>query len=174
MTSIEDAGRSLVLKQAEGPAPAGQGGLPAAVPGIVTERDAVLSERDAMLLGPILERRYLDLIGAADAPMHRWEISPTPDDDGRPLLREVTAVGRPDEQAGWAAAMPHALTAAHVPGQAMMMVLYGDGRRQHLYFGGRRQALEAPMSTEAYLAAQDAILRAHVQGLQLGPQARLD
>jgi DNA helicase HerA-like ATPase len=174
VTSTESERSALMVKRAEPPGPPGHRDLAADAAGNVYRSDTVLSERDAVLLAPILERRYLDLVGTAELPMGRWTISPDPDDDGRPLLREVRAVGRPEDEAGWTAAMPHALTAAHVPGQAMMMVLYGDGRRQHLYFGGRRQALEAPMSTEAYLAAQDAILRAHVQGLELGPQARLD
>ena len=38
----------------------------------------------------LLERRYL-----ADFEPARWQVSPTPDDHVRPLLREVLAVGRP-------------------------------------------------------------------------------
>src|SRR6516165_10611841 len=64
----------------------------------------------------LLERRYL-----ADFEPARWQVSPTPDDHVRPLLREVLAVGRPLPGEDWSQAMPHVLTASHTVGQAMVM-----------------------------------------------------
>jgi DNA helicase HerA-like ATPase len=117
----------------------------------------------------LLERRYL-----ADFEPARWEVSPTPDDSARPLLREVLVLGRPLPGEDWSQAMPHVLTASHTMGQAVVMILHGNGQRHRIFLGGRRIANAAHGSTQDFLEAQASGLRANVTGLQLSEPARLD
>jgi len=54
----------------------------------------------------VLERRYLSHFRPAD-----WKIEPRPGDNARPLSREVTGLGRPQEPGIFARAMPYVLAA---------------------------------------------------------------
>lgn len=117
----------------------------------------------------LLERRYL-----TDFDASRWEVSPAPDDRARPLLREVLGVGRPQPGEDWSQAMPHVLTASHTMGQAVVMILHGDGQKHRVFFGGRRIAPAAHGSTQDFLEAQASALRANISGLRLSGPVRLD
>lgn len=126
------------------------------------------SETMPRLLISLLERRYL-----ADFQSVRWQVSPTSADPGRPLLREVRGMGRPQAGEDRGRAMPHVLTAAHGQGHAVVAVAYGDGSRHRIFIGGRRLAGIARGSTEDFLDGQASLLRAHVPGLDLTEAAPL-
>jgi DNA helicase HerA-like ATPase len=117
----------------------------------------------------LLERRYL-----ADFEASRWQVSPAPEDSARPLLREVLALGRPQPGEDWSQAMPHVLTASHAMGQAVVMIVHGDGQQHRVFFGGRRIAAAARGSTQDFLEEQASALRANVTGLRLSEPVRLD
>ncbi|MDF0666364.1 MAG: hypothetical protein P0119_09900 [Nitrospira sp.] len=70
--------------------------------------------------------------------------------------------------------MPHVLTACHDPGHALVMALYGDGVRHHIYLGGRRMIGAGAHSTEDYLSRQESAFKAHFLGLQMDRAVRLD
>src|SRR5438270_5255820 len=91
------------------------------------------SESLPLMMVSALERRYLTNLQAG-----QWEIAARDGDEGRPLLREIVRLGRPDGSEAWAQAMPHVLTACNEPGHALVMALHGDGARHRLYLGGRR------------------------------------
>ena len=116
----------------------------------------------------VLERRYLSHFRAAD-----WKIQPRPGDNARPLLREVTGLGRPEEPGIFSRAMPHVLTACHDPGHSLVVVLHGSGGRHRLYVGGRRIIGTGARSTEDYLSMQESAFRSHLNGLEFGPLASL-
>ncbi|MGH8200918.1 MAG: ATP-binding protein [Steroidobacteraceae bacterium] len=122
-----------------------------------------------LALVSVLERRYLSHFRAAD-----WRVEASADDNARPLLREITALGRPQEPGIFARAMPHVLTACHDPGHSLLMVLHGSGGRHRLYVGGRRIIGAGARSTEDYLSLQESAFRSHVSGLAFGPLCRLD
>src|SRR5262249_14302231 len=112
------------------------------------------------MLVSLLERRYLtDLDPAA------WRIAGRPDAVARPLLWEVTGLGRAADPEEWIRTMPGLLTACHDAGHALVMVLEGQGSRCRLHFGGRRLAGAGGRSTEEYLEGQVAAFRAHCAGL---------
>ncbi len=160
--------------QAE-PAPVARPVPAAAPPGGVLDqrhRDMLqlqLAEALPLMLVSLLERRYLTELEA-----HRWQLEAAPNDEARPLLREVTAMARPEHAEAWARAMPHVLTACHEPGHTLMMVLHGTGTRHRLYLGARRVPGAGARSTTDYLAAQASAFRAYFSGLSLGAVARLD
>lgn len=131
----------------------------------VGERGAGLPE----LLMSLLERRYL-----ARFQPSLWQLDDGPDDAVRPLVREVQSIGRPRPGEDLGRAMPHVLTASHALGQAVVLAVHGDGRRQRMLIGGRRVAGGVTGSTEDLVEAQSTLLQAHVPGLRLGPLARLD
>src|SRR6185437_7887218 len=116
----------------------------------------------------VLERRYLSHFRAAD-----WKIQPRAGDIARPLLREVTGLGRPLEPGIFARAMPHVLTACYDPGHSLVVILHGSGCRHRLYVGGRRIIGAGARSTEDYLAMQESAYRSHLNGLEFGPLASL-
>ena len=116
----------------------------------------------------VLERRYLSDFRPAD-----WKIQPRAGDNARPLLREVTALGRPQEPGIFARAMPHILTACHDPGHSLVVVLHGAGGRHRLYVGGRRIIGGGARSTEDYLSSQESAFRSHLSGLQFGSLSSL-
>src|SRR4051812_10888589 len=84
-----------------------------------------------LLLVSLLERRYL-----AEFAPGAWHMAAREGDNARPLLREVTHLGRPAQSDEWARAMPHVLAACHEPGHALIMALHGEGDRHRLYLGG--------------------------------------
>ncbi|WP_336116084.1 ATP-binding protein [Streptomyces sp. PTD9-10] len=116
-----------------------------------------------LLLG-LLERRYL-----TDFDPTRWTVRPPSGDGPRPLLHEIRALGRPSSESGWAAAVPHVLTACHSGGHLLSVAVHGDGSRHRIHWGGRRLAGISRGSTEDFLQGQAGVLRAHVPGLELGP-----
>ncbi|MGW7356215.1 helicase HerA domain-containing protein [Streptomyces sp. NPDC054802] len=128
-----------------------------------------LAEAMPTLLLSLLERRYL-----ANFQPSRWRITATPDDAGRPLLREVLGMGRPLPGHDPESAMAQVLAAGHWAGQATVTVLHGDGIRHRLFIGGRRIAGAARGSTQDFLEGQASSLRAHVPGLRLGDAEPLD
>ena len=128
----------------------------------------VFSETMPRLLLSLLERRYL-----ADFQSALWQVSPVPADSGRPLLREVRGMGRPQPGEDRSRAMPHVLTAAHGQGHAVVTAVHGDGSRHRIFVGGRRLAGTARGSTEDFLDGQASLLRAHVPGLDLTAAAPL-
>jgi Helicase HerA, central domain len=138
----------------------------------VTSPDALFGPNELATQMPhvllsLLERRYL-------SPLHpeHWRFELPTIDAHRPLLREVTRLGRP-EPGEWAKVMPHLLTACHEPGHSLIMALHGHEGRNRIYLGCRR--LGGGRSTEDYLAAQESALRAFFVGLKLGADvARLD
>ncbi len=121
-----------------------------------------------LLLLSLLERRYL-----GDFESARWQVSPAPADSGRPLLREVRGLGRPQPGEDRSRAMPHVLTAAHGQGHAVVTAVFGDGLKHRIFVGGRRLAGTARGSTEDFLDGQASLLRAHVPGLELAAPAPL-
>ena len=126
------------------------------------------SETMPRLLLSLLERRYL-----ADFQPALWQVSPASADSGRPLLREVRGMGRPQAGEDRSRAMPHVLTAAHGQGHAVVTAVHGDGSRHRIFVGGRRLAGTARGSTEDFLDGQASLLRAHVPGLDLTAAAPL-
>src|SRR5690349_13111051 len=68
------------------------------------------SESLPLMMVSALERRYLTNLESG-----QWEIAAREGDEGRPLLREIVRLGRPDDSAAWAQAMPHVLTACNEP-----------------------------------------------------------
>jgi hypothetical protein len=139
----------------------GAGGLNAAL-----APDEVAIRMPHVLL-PLLERRYLSPLQPEN-----WRFELPSADAHRPLLREVTRLGRP-EPGQWAKVMPHLLTACHEPGHALIMALHGCEGRNRIYLGCRR--LAGGRSTEDYLAAQESALRGFFVGLKLSGKAmRLD
>ena len=131
-------------------------------------REVQFTEGLPQALVSVLERRYLSHFRAAD-----WKIQPRPGDNARPLLREVTGLGRPQEPGIFARAMPHVLTACHDPGHSLVVILQGSGGRHRLYVGGRRIIGAGARSTEDYLAMQASAFRSHLKGLEFGPLASL-
>jgi DNA helicase HerA-like ATPase len=120
------------------------------------------------LMISFLERRYLS--GRLPA---QWDLE-VPDDDGiRPLLREITAVPRPDPADG-AGPMPYVLSASHTLGQAVVCCVYGDGRGHRFFMGGRRLPGGQAGSTQDFLDGQAAVLRAQLPGVEYGSVSRLD
>ena len=117
----------------------------------------------------LLERRYL-----SNFQISNWRIEGQEGDTARPLLREVTDLGRPRQEGEWARAMPHVLTACHDPGHAVIMALHGHGDRHRLYLGGRRIIGAGARSTEAFMLRQESAFKAYFAGLQMSPMARLD
>ena len=77
-----------------------------------------------LALVSVLERRYLSQFRAAD-----WRFEASADDNARPLLREITALGRPQEPGIFARAMPHVLTACHDPGHSLLTTASRAPRR---------------------------------------------
>ncbi len=121
------------------------------------------------LLVSLIERRYLSELDPDD-----WVIAARHGDNARPLLREVTSLGRPENTEAWASALPHALSACHEPGHALVQVLHGTGARHRLFVGARRIIGDGARSTEDFLDAHASIMKAHVGGLQLGEIRRVD
>ncbi|MFI1369214.1 ATP-binding protein [Streptomyces griseochromogenes] len=139
---------------------------PGSPPGAV---DALLgsdgfAEAMPQLLLCLLERRYL-----TDFDPTRWTVKLPSADGSRPLLHEIRALGRPPAETGWAAAVPHVLTACHSGGHLLSVAVHGDGIRHRIHWGGRRLAGTSRGSTEDFLQSQAGVLRAHVPGLELGP-----
>lgn len=128
-----------------------------------------LAETLPFLLVSLLERRYLSGFQPSN-----WHLERRSPDAHRPLLREITSIGRPSHPEAWGHAMPHVLTACHDPGHALVMALHGQGNRHRLYLGGRRMTGFAARSTEEYLEGQESAFKAFFTGLQTGPLMRLD
>src|SRR5579871_2241495 len=128
----------------------------------------VLQQLPSLLAG-LLERIYLTSETLSD-----WQLDTSKGDTARPLLREVTRLGRPSSDMEWASAMPYTLTACHNFGHALMMVLHSEGEQQCLYLGGRRLLGEGGCSTEDYLKGQESAFKAYFSGLQLGVPCPLD
>ena len=123
-----------------------------------------------LLLTSFLERRYLGGL----LPV-QWDLRVPDDDDIRPLVREITAVPRPDPADGAADPMPYVLSASHTLGQATVFGVYGDGHGHRFFIGGRRlQGGRVVGSTQDFLDGQAAVLRAQLPGVELGPVGRLD
>jgi DNA helicase HerA-like ATPase len=120
------------------------------------------------LLISFLERRYLGALDPA-----QWDMHVGPDDDMRPLLREITAAPRA-ARSGDAEAMPYVLSASHTLGQAVVFATYGDGRRHKFFIGGRRLPGGQAGSTQDFLDGQAAVLQAQLPGIEYGPVRRLD
>src|SRR6185503_17985997 len=137
---------------------------PASEPGPSLAAEVQFTEGLPLALVSVLERRYLSNFRAAD-----WRIEPSPEDYSHPLLREITALGRPQEPGIFAQAMPHVLTACHDPGHSLVMILHGNGGRHRLYVGGRRIVGAGAHSTEDYLSSQESAFRSHLSGLTFGP-----
>jgi DNA helicase HerA-like ATPase len=134
------------------------------------EREAIqFTEALPAMMVSLLERRYLTQLQPAD-----WQISPQEGDTARPLLSEITALGRPGAPDEWAQAMPQVLTACHDLGHAVVMTLHGDGTRHRLYLGARRLTGMGARSTEDYLQGQQSALKAYISGLCMSEPRRLD
>ncbi|MFI2457937.1 ATP-binding protein [Streptomyces sp. NPDC019539] len=151
--------------------PPSQPSFPVPDPIQLLSQPAALSLAEAMpsLLVSLLERRHL-----TDFQPSRWEVSAVPDDSGRPLLREVLGMGRPQPGEDPGSAMTQVLTAGHWAGQATVAVVHGDGARHRVYLGGRRIAGAARGSTQDFLEGQASALQAHFPGLRLGDPSPLD
>lgn len=117
----------------------------------------------------LLERRYL-----VDFDSRDWQLSPRQGDTGRPLLREVTALGRPTNSSNWFSAMPHVLNACNTPGHSLVMAVHGQGDLHRLYLGGRRIVGDGGGSTEDYLASQESIFKSYFTGLEMGDTKQLN
>jgi hypothetical protein len=134
------------------------------------EREAIqFTEALPALMVSLLERRYLTQLQPS-----AWQIAPHEGDLARPLLSEITALGRPGAPDEWAQAMPQVLTACHDIGHAVVMTLHGDGARHRLYLGARRLAGMGARSTEDYLQGQQSALKAYINGLRMSEPRRLD
>src|SRR4051794_21700560 len=114
--------------------------------GAVSPTEVQFTESLPLMMVSALERRYLTNLESGN-----WDIAAREGDEGRPLLREVVRLGRPDESDDWAQAMPHVLTACNEPGHALVMALHGDGARHRLYLGGRRILGSGARSTEDFV-----------------------
>ena len=146
--------------------------IPAVSPRAMTdaEREAIqFTETLPAIMVALLERRYLTQLQPA-----AWRIAPHEGDTARPLLSEITALGRPGSPDEWAQAMPQVLTACHDIGHAVVMTLHGDGARHRLYLGARRLAGMGARSTEDYLQGQQSALKAYISGLCMSEPRRLD
>jgi hypothetical protein len=150
--------------------------LPVASPAVTASQpspslaaEVQFTEGLPLALVSVLERRYLSNFRAGD-----WRVEPGADDNARPLLREITALGRPQEPGIFAQAMPHVLTACHDPGHSLVLILHGSGGRHRLYVGGRRIIGAGARSTEDYLSAQESAFRSHLSGLAFGPLSALN
>jgi hypothetical protein len=134
------------------------------------EREAIqFTEALPAMMVSLLERRYLTQLQPAD-----WQITPQEGDTARPLLSEITALGRPGGPDEWTQAMPQVLTACHDLGHAVVMTLHGDGARHRLYLGARRLTGMGARSTEDYLQGQQSALKAYISGLVMSEPRRLD
>lgn len=122
-----------------------------------------------LILVTVLERRYL-----SDFQPQHWQITAPSEDLAWPLLREVVALGRPQQSQEWTQAMPHVLNACYETGHALLMALHGDGGRQRLYLGGRRLPGGGAHSTEDYLASQESAFKAYFNGLELSTPRSLN
>ena len=138
-------------------------------PGSIPLSEPQFSESLPLMMVSALERRYLTGLESG-----QWEIAARPGDEGRPLLREVVRLGRPDDSEAWAQAMPHVLTACNEPGHALVMALHGDGARHRLYLGGRRIFGSGARSTEDFVFGQESAFKAYFTGLEMGPTTRMD
>lgn len=134
----------------------------------VSSRLAWIEELPHILV-TVLERRYL-----SDFQPQHWQITAQPEDLAWPLLREVLALGRPQQPQEWIQAMPHVLNACYETGHALLMALHGDGERQRLYLGGRRLPGRGAHSTEDYLASQESAFKAYFNGLELSAPRSLN
>ncbi len=146
--------------------------VPAVSPRALTaaDRDAIqFTEALPAMMVSLLERRYLTQLQPA-----AWTIAPYAGDTARPLLSEITALGRPGAPDEWAQAMPQVLTACHDLGHAVVMTLHGDGSRHRLYLGARRLTGMGARSTEDYLQGQQSALKAYISGLRMSEPRRLD
>lgn len=151
------------------PLPTPSSALAVSEPGPSLAAEVRFTEGLPLALVSVLERRYLSNFRAAD-----WRIEPSPEDYSHPLLREITALGRPQEPGIFAQAMPHVLTACHDPGHSLVMILHGSGGRHRLYLGGRRIIGAGARSTEDYLSSQESAFRSHLGGLTFGPLSGLN
>jgi hypothetical protein len=133
------------------------------------EQAVLLGSELPELLMSALERRYLNEFQPT-----AWRIGNVADDGSRPLLREVTGMGRQRPGEDWSQAMPHVLTATYAQRQALVLALQGDVDRHRIFVGGRRLSGPAQGSTEDFIDGQASVLQAHVPGLTMGPAARLD
>ena len=127
------------------------------------------SEALPLMMVGLLERRYLSDLRAA-----QWDIEAPEGDAAVPMLREITALGRPHAAEEWANAMPHVLTACHDPGHALVMAVHSDGERHRLLLGARRIIGAGGRSTEDYLNSQESAFKAYFTGLQMGAPAKMN
>ena len=120
-------------------------------------------EVSRLLLG-ILERRHLDALDLASQ-----ELIPFPEDDLRPMLRQVLRVGKDSGEpaSAPATAMPYVLAASHGRGHAIVAVVLGSAARSRVFIGARRIGGLARGSTGDFLDGQASLLRTSAPGLEL-------
>jgi Helicase HerA, central domain len=116
----------------------------------------------------LLERRYLN-----DLDEGHWLIEARKNDGAYPLLREVRALGKQRHMEEWSTAMPHVLSACHDPGNGLLMSVFHDGSRPHIYLGGRRVMGQGGRNSADFLQAQEGAFRAYFSGLTLEEEPRM-
>lgn len=119
-----------------------------------------------LLFVHLLERRYLQ-----DLELPAWSIEGRANDHACQILREVLALGKPRHKEEWSAAMPHVLSACHEPGNSLLMSVFHDGSRPHIYLGSRRIIGQGGRNSEDFLKAQEGAFQSFFGGLTLSDPA---